>query len=170
MKQKLSPKLIQWIPMGMFPAYVMLSVGFTYDEIMKELGKLNSKDAECWKLGLSEDATLINDGNWFALRRTVTNRKNPKKTKTMHYVIFKERFDFSDLSMCKLAHEVLHICQFFLRDVLDRDREIEAEAYLHTYLMEQCLGELRKKVPKKKKLSDKEEIDLDIAMSNSYMR
>jgi len=39
-------------------------------------------------------------------------------------------------NMRTLAHEVLHLCQEFLPTFLDRDKEMEAEAYFHSYIME----------------------------------
>jgi len=61
----------------------------------------------------------------------------------LFYIILTEEFDFSDYAYCKLAHEVLHICQFILPDILNRDREYECEAYLHTHIMMQCLNQIR---------------------------
>ena len=60
-------------------------------------------------------------------------------------IIFIKIFDFSDWSMCTLAHECLHITQFMLPEILDRNREYECEAYLHTHIMEQALNKLRGK-------------------------
>ena len=39
-------------------------------------------------------------------------------------------------NMRTLAHECLHVCQEFLPQFLNRDEEVEAEAYFHSYLME----------------------------------
>lgn len=120
--------------MGMFPASIMFSCGFRYDELTK---LINKKKATGWLRALSEDKTLIDAGKWFALKRGVHGV-------TYFYIILTEPFDFKDYSYCcKLAHEVLHICQFFLPDVLNRDREFESEAYLHTYIMESCLKAIR---------------------------
>ena len=52
-------------------------------------------------------------------------------------VILKYGFDPSNSShMITLAHEMLHVCQEFLPQFLNRDEEMEAEAYFHSYLME----------------------------------
>ena len=66
------------------------------------------------------------------------------KDKTFYFIIFMEVFDFSDWHYIKLAHECLHICQFFLPTVSQREQEHECEAYLHTHLMQQALNALRK--------------------------
>lgn len=126
-------KVIEWFDTGIFPATVLFSCGFSYDELIKELNKNKATD---WAYGISQDKELIDGGCWFGLKRTFKNKSH-------FYIIITEKFKFEDEHYCKLAHEILHICQFFLPDVLDRDREIEAEAYLHTYLMRKCLKSLR---------------------------
>lgn len=138
---KKSYKYISWLDTGIFPATVMFSCGFEYDEIVRQL---KSKNASDWLRGISEDKQLIDSGSWFALKRTLENSKTGCR-KNLYYIILKHNFDFKDDSYCKLAHEVLHICQFFLPDCLDRNREIEAEAYLHTHIMRGCLKVLRDK-------------------------
>jgi hypothetical protein len=125
---------------GIFPFKIMLSSGFTYDEIIKELKK---QKCDQWLSGLKEDKQLIDGGKNFALKRTVIHKRYGEAT--LYYIIFINIFDFSDWSMCALAHEVLHITQFMLPDILDRDREYECEAYLHTHIMEQVLMKLRGK-------------------------
>lgn len=139
-----SKKSITWLPIGMFPGFLMVSVGLKYDEIMSRLKKL--PNGENWALALSEDrAKLEGNCKWFAFERTLVQQKSGAVAKH-YYIILTEPFDFSDISMCKLAHEVLHICQFYLPDVISsRDREYECEAYLHTFLMDGCLQHFRKK-------------------------
>lgn len=125
---------------GIFPFKIMLSSGFSYDEIIKELKKQKCDE---WALGLRDDKELIGSGKNFALHRTITHTKHGE---SVHfYIIFTDIFNFTDWSMCKLAHECLHICQFMLPLMLDRNKEFECEAYLHTYLMEQALKKLRGK-------------------------
>jgi hypothetical protein len=54
-------------------------------------------------------------------------------------VILKYGFSPSNpRNMQTLAHEMLHVCQEFLPDFLNRNDEMEAEAYFHSYLMESC--------------------------------
>jgi hypothetical protein len=139
MAKKKVYKVLHWIDTGIFPATVMFTCGFKYDDIIKMLKK---KKAEHWHTGLGNDKELIDNGNYFALRRDIENSKT-RKSKTLFYIIITEDFNFTDYEYCKLAHEVLHICQFFLPDCLDRNKEHEAEAYLHTHLMLQCLKVLR---------------------------
>lgn len=138
---KNSYKVIKWLDTGIFPAPVMFSCGFSYDEILKHLKKLKAED---WLLGLQDNRNLIEGGNWFGLQRILENTKTGEK-KWLYYIIIKPSFNFSDDHYLKLAHEVLHICQFMLPDILDRNREYECEAYLHTHIMRQCLECLRGK-------------------------
>lgn len=139
MKSKASNKIIRYLDTGIFPCTVLFSVGFTYDEIIKHLNKTKATE---WALGLSEDKKLVDSGNNFALKRTIENNKTGKSV-TMFYIILINQFKFTDYEMCKLAHEVLHICQFMLPEMLDMEREYESVAYTHTYLMQSCLKQLR---------------------------
>lgn len=140
MAKKKEYKVMHWLNHGCYHGYTMFCVGYSYKEIIVSLKK--KKNAEDWLAGLLEEEDFINSGQNFAMRRTLENKKTGD-TIHLHYIIFTKIFDFSDWDMCKLAHEILHICQFFLPDFLDRNREIEAEAYFHTHLMNQCLTILR---------------------------
>jgi hypothetical protein len=144
-KVQTSGKVLEWIKMGMFPGFIMFSVGNTYEEIIKRLDKLPS-GAE-WKLGLSEDAEKLNgeSGHIHAMKRGTVNTKTGEQ-KTYFYIIFLKQVPLNDLTFVQVAHEVLHICQFFLPDVLDRNKEYECEAYLHSFLMEHCIDKLRKSI------------------------
>lgn len=138
-----SDKMIYWLDTGIFTATVMFSVGYKYEEIIAYCKK---KKAIGWDIAISQDSDrrLIESGNAFGLKRTLENTKTGK-TVTYFFIILTEQFDFSDWAMVTLAHECLHICQFMLPDMLDRDREYEAEAYFHSYLMTECLKRLRGK-------------------------
>lgn len=133
---------ITWLNTGIFHGNIMFSVGFSYEEINKNLTKLKAWN---WKLGISKDKEFIESGKNFAMKRTIYKKATNENNKILFYVIFTDNFTFNDWHYCKLAHEVLHICQFMLPDFLDRNKEIEAEAYLHTHIMTQCLNSLRKK-------------------------
>lgn len=133
---KSAPKVLHWLDFGIFPGYCLFSCGFSQSELISELKK---KKADDWLLGLSNDKVIPKK---CGLRRDIENKKTGE-SKTMHYIIHQPRFTFSDYDFTVLAHEIVHICQFYLPDVLDRNLEIEAEAYLHTHLMTQCLKALR---------------------------
>lgn len=137
---KKSFKVLTWIDTGIFPASIMFCSGFSYKEMTLLLKKKKASD---WLLGIRDDEVFLKkEGTWgVGMKRTIENKKL-KTSKVLYYIIIKD-FDFSDGDYCKLAHEVLHICQFFLPDVLNRDDEHEAEAYLHTYVMGKCLRAIR---------------------------
>jgi hypothetical protein len=66
-------------------------------------------------------------------------RKSPDKNCKLRMVILKYGFSPTNPeNMRTLAHEMLHVCQEFLSQFLDRDEEMEAEAYFHSYLMYSC--------------------------------
>lgn len=131
-------KSISWLDTGIFPDFIMFAHGFEYDELVPALKR--KKHSDGWLTGIQEDKKLIDSGNYFALKRSFTK---DKKDFTNFYIIIKDSFTFTDYEFCKLAHEVLHICQFMLPSFLSRDREFECEAYLHTHIMKQCLKRLR---------------------------
>jgi len=140
MKKK-TTKGMYFFNTGIFPATVMFVFGFDYDEI---LALLKKKKAVTWSKAIEEDRELMTDSNFLAMKRGLTNVKTGKEID--HFIIkIKEPFLFTDFEYCKLAHEVLHICQYVLPDILNRNKEHEAEAYLHTHLMNQCLGAVRGK-------------------------
>jgi hypothetical protein len=131
-------KVLSYLDTGIFPATIMFASGMTYAEIAQHLKKSKAKDwLDCFMFSDVKETME----SWCALRRDMENIKTGEK-KVFFYIIIGE-FDFSDMAYCKLAHECLHICQFFLPDALDRTKEFEAEAYLHTHLMKQCLTALR---------------------------
>ena len=118
----------------------MFSAGFSHKEIAQLLKRKKATD---WLVGISNesDINLINN-NWCCLKRELVRSKT-NETKTYFYINLNNCFEFTDYDYCKLAHEITHLCQFFLPDVLDRTKEIEAEAYFHTHIMQQCLKILR---------------------------
>lgn len=134
-------KCLEFIDFGIYPGYCMFSNGYTYDDLIEELSGYKGQHDQ-WALALEDDRKLIENGNYLALHREVY--KGTDKPVHYFYIITKDPFKFTDYEMTKLAHECLHICQFFLPDLLDRNREYESEAYFHTHIMSQCLKILRK--------------------------
>lgn len=82
--------------------------------------------------GLDKDGGGIGEGVYIY-------RKIPDANCKIRMVILKYGFSPSNpRNMQTLAHEMLHVCQEFLPDFLNRNDEMEAEAYFHSYLMESC--------------------------------
>lgn len=133
-RSKTSFKCLNWLNCGIFPPIIMLSCGYTYDEIVASLNKTSA--GKKWIQGLEYQKELVKKASWLAIRTTVNSRD-------YFYIYLKDPFEFTDDSYCCLAHECLHICQYALPALLKRDNEHEAEAYLHTHLMTQCLHYLR---------------------------
>lgn len=149
--KKTSPKIIEWFDLGIFPGVVMFSNGMQYDEIIIELNKIK---AEQWILGIGspEDKQLIDNGNAFGLYRSIENTKTGRVV-NLFYIILKKPFEYSSSDYIILAHEALHIVQFFSEGVFDRKKEIECEAYLHSHIMRKCIESLDpkpQKTPKRK--------------------
>lgn len=82
--------------------------------------------------GLDKDGGGIGEGVYIY-------RKIPNTDSKIRMVILKYGFTPSNPHhMRTLAHEMLHVCQELLPQFLNRDEEMEAEAYFHSYLMESC--------------------------------
>lgn len=133
-------KFISFLDTGIFTATVMFCVGYGYDEIITRLKKYKN---DKWHITLRGDKDFWDSPNYAAMRRTADNIVTGESV-TSFVIKIRDSFEFTDYEYCKLAHECLHICQYLLPDFLDRNQENEAEAYLHTHLMNQCLIELRK--------------------------
>lgn len=137
---KKADKILHWLDTGIFPATVLFIHRFSYEETIR---LLKEKKADGW-LGAFNRAIKSNnltETGWWANWTLMQDRKT--KEAANYFFIHIPNFEFTDYDYCKLAHEIVHIVQFMLPDILDRNREIEAEAYLHTHLMKQCLKVLR---------------------------
>jgi len=104
-----SIKILHWLDTGIFPATILFSYQFSYDEVIRLLKK---KQASDWLAGISGDKIRLTNSNYIALHR-------------------------------ELENTTTHMCQYILPAILDRDKEHEAEAYLHTHIMSQLLEVLR---------------------------
>ena len=82
--------------------------------------------------GLDKDGGGVGNGVYIT-------RKHSSKNCKMRMMILKYGFSPTNPeNMRTLAHEVLHLCQEFLPQFLNRDEEMEAEAYFHSYIMHSC--------------------------------
>lgn len=140
-KQKSNPGTIQCINSGIFYANILFIYNYEHDEAIKALKKEKCHD---WIAGLEDIKDLFDQTNCsnFAAYRSIYNKKT-NEDKQLYYIVRQKKFNFTDDDYCVLAHEVVHLCQFILRDILNRNKEVEAEAYLHTHLMTQCLNHIR---------------------------
>src|SRR5690606_37378392 len=108
------------IDLGIFPGHVLFAHGWKIAELKEELEKEGTQE---WADGL--DYEPLDDTTWYGLYRKL-EYPELDKTVSLYYLIIPD-FNFTDEDYCRLAHEVLHICQFYLRNVLDRNAEFEAE-------------------------------------------
>lgn len=118
---------------GQFQGKICFSCGFTVKELIEHFKKQECKE---WAAGLRSVEHLGPEVLGQASKRTYKNVE-------LFYLILRDPFKFTDQEYITLAHEVLHLVQFRLRDILDRDQETECEAYLHTHIMQQILSALR---------------------------
>lgn len=137
-----SPTICESIDFGIFPGVCLFVYNVSYDKIRAKLLKDKHYD---WAAGISGDKELIDSENWRALYREVYNGRR-KESRHLFFIFIKDKFKFNDFDYARLAHECLHIVQFYLTSngPFDRNKEFEAEAYLHTHLMTQCLDAIRR--------------------------
>ena len=109
-KKRKERKVIKHFNFGIFPGYVSFCYNMKYDEIIREYEK---QKQEVWLAGILGEEKLINGGSWLALSRELVHEKT-KDVKKLFYIIVPREFDFSDHDYAKLAHEITHICQFYL--------------------------------------------------------
>lgn len=133
-------KIIRFLNFGIFPGTVCFCSGFTVQEIISKLKTKKYKELEEYAECLNDEQILNAKFSYFAHSAEMVKNDD---TIRIYFIILIPPFLFEDSSYVILAHEVLHICQFFLKNILDRKNEIEAEAYLHSHLMTQALKELR---------------------------
>lgn len=124
--------IIHGINFGIFAGLIAFTCGYTLKELKSHYKK---NDGKIWLEGLKQ-LEFPNTCRGMAVEVKV-------KGTYLYYLIIRDPFTFTDDEYCTLAHECIHLVQFRLKDVLDRDREFECEAYLHTHLMSQCLKALR---------------------------
>ena len=103
------------------------------------------KDYECWVKKTYEYATDDRDlaGECIVLKHTTTKEK--------HYIVWLKTFDWYVSDMAVLAHEVMHLTDFFCQQVGIKPDEVEPRGYLHEYLMKTALTWLKPKQHRKKK-------------------
>lgn len=134
-------KILDFINFGNYPGYCMVSFGFNYEEICRILKR---KKADGWLRGIADEKDLFESTSYLACHREMCNPATKEKA-NFYYIFFKECFTPTPDNIIYLAHECLHITQYYLPRVLDRNKEHEAEAYFHTHLMRQCLKLTNKK-------------------------
>ena len=131
-------KVLYWLDMGCYPGHTVFVRGFSFDQVRNLMRRKKAND---WLDAFNFAVLNQSEKGCWANKTTMENKKTGE---VKHYFfIYVHTFSFLDYDYVKLAHEVLHICQFYLPDILDRNKEHEAECYLHTHLMQQCLKIMR---------------------------
>lgn len=132
-------KTMTWLNFGSFPGSVLFANGYEYEELIESLKR---KKCTSWAKALMPSEGLVTQADNLTIFQEMEEDGGSYQ---YFFLLIKRPFEFSDEEYCILAHEVLHLCQFHLCKVLNRDREFEAEAYTHTHLMKQAIAALRLK-------------------------
>lgn len=134
--KNISDRHINWIDFGIFYGSCMVVCAFSYDEMLAHFKK--KKTPIGWVEAFKSTKELWESDNYgFVSKRTVNGC-------TYFFLILKKRFDFrNEENHTRLAHEILHLASFHLKDFLDPMEENESFCYLHSYLMTQVYKILR---------------------------
>lgn len=136
-------QIIDWLDFGSFPGTILFIVGHDYNSAIKYLKKNFKKSfwESAWPEALEEIKSKFDEKiDGFAGRYVMTHKS---KGEQITMILCLKNFNFTDGDYSVLAHEILHLINFELKTLLDRDREHEAEAYTHTHIMMSALNKLR---------------------------
>ncbi len=136
--------VIHTLNFGSFPGKVFFTTGYSFDEICKELTKQKQVD---WLAAFKNSKYLFDSAAVGYAYKTSVEVKG--RELTYMFLVLKKSFDFSDYMHSILSHELIHLCTFNLKDMLDIVKENEAFAYTHTHMLTQCYEVLRQKPTKK---------------------
>lgn len=140
LKKKTHPKLIQPINFGCYPGYCTFILGFTLEEAVTRMKRHKAgKDLIQVVESMISNTDLTNKKYW--AHHGVLCYKDG--TERNFFFIYLKDWEDNNWYHSVIAHEALHIIQYYLPDILDRNTEHEAEAYLHTHLMRQMLSHIQ---------------------------
>lgn len=130
-------KIIKFIDLGTYPGHFLFAVGMSHKEICQWL-KRNRYVAHLSGLDNPETKQLMGECYGLTLKRPSTNSKNGVKYDG-YTVLLREFNRKNNDHITVLAHELLHLTQFYLGERVDRTVEYECEAYFHGYVFRKCL-------------------------------
>ncbi|MBL8000181.1 MAG: hypothetical protein JNL32_16280, partial [Candidatus Kapabacteria bacterium] len=132
-----SKPFVEQIHLGQFEAFASLYLCYCADEVFidKWLTRRKGKEsdaAHAWNAVSRSVYAQTQAWGWVscANSKAIGNDAGP-----IAFIVLPNGFKGTKVDWCALAHECVHICQFILSNMLDRDKEVECEAYFHTYLM-----------------------------------
>lgn len=132
-------RILDFLNNGIYPGHILFSVGYTFKEIHDKLLKMKYTD---YAIGIKDRELKHKQvtGTAFSVELI---EDDTGEERTLFYIVLQE-FNFTDDDYCVLAHEIVHICQFYLKFInVNRNNEVESDAFYHTHLMKQCLKLLR---------------------------
>lgn len=132
-------KAFAFIKNGIFCGHTLFVCGYSYSKLLK---KLNFEKSKEWYDALNNEDTKLLLEDCFACCRVeeLNGVKYP-------IVFIRNKFNINNSGnnndFVVLAHELIHLNQFYLSEFIDRNKEKECEAYFHTYMMNECLNALK---------------------------
>lgn len=139
MSRQTTKKAFEIFDVGIWPCSICFSAGYTYDQLLTHLK--SDEKLEPFAVALDGEAEVFKNSYYCAISRKVERGGHEEN---LYFISLHNPFDFTNhYNFCQLAHEVLHICQFMLPYFLDMEKEIEAVAYTHTFIMDKCLSVMK---------------------------
>ncbi len=137
----MAQKIIKWLDCGIFHGAVLFSVGFEYEKILAQCKKEKAND---WICAVQAKEDMYRNAFGFCSVVTIENPRGIEKR--MPIIHLKNAFVWNNAEHHKvLAHEILHLCQFYLPDFIGGRHENECEAYFHSHIMKQCYDVIKTK-------------------------
>lgn len=128
------------IDFGMFKNEVLVALNCNYDQLLQWVTK-NADKLYLATVKDEDNALIIKNGSGLTVCQTFSHPKHYDQTR---YIIWLRSLDMrSNYDISVLFHEITHLSQFFLPKVLDRNKEIEAEAYFVGYVAKQIMDIVR---------------------------
>lgn len=140
LKKQPHPKLIQPINFGCYPGTCMFILGFTLQHTLWRMKRQRADSDWIRCIESMINNTDLSEKSYWSHEAILVNTDGAKKH---FFFIYMKDWEDNNWYHCALAHEALHIIQYYLPDILDRNTEHEAEAYLHTHLMRQMLSHIQ---------------------------
>lgn len=140
LKKKTHPKLIQPLNFGCYPGTCMFILGFTLEEAISRMKRQRADKVWIRALESTKNEANLKGAKYWA-HHVIFVRPNGDEIN--HFFIFMSDWEDTNWYHATIAHEALHIIQYYLPGILDRNTEHEAEAYLHTHLMRQMLSHIQ---------------------------
>lgn len=135
---------------GIWHGHTLVMVGLDLEQVRR------SWPDSIWIKTIADDKDFVQAAAEPACKAMAMMRRGDDG-RFYYYLWLRDVIDPSNpRDMIVLAHELVHIVSFLLSGILNRNQEVEAEAYTHTYFMDKVVDLVldirrRERIPKTNK-------------------